>query len=291
MAINYAQIYSNVTEIMLSETPLTSILNSDKIKTAGGDKVNIPIVKANNLVNYDRAAGYKQGAASIDWVTYELRYDRDMSFRIDAQDLDETGFELSAQAVLEVKNKEVIAPEIDCVRLSTLFQATNPGTTNKTIAKAPDKTTVIDYISTAISEIRNESTSTMNPILFIDMLTWNALKQTGYSLEKGQIQNGSIVIDVHTFDGCPIIPIPTSRMMSAYDIDNLGCKPQAEAKQVYVIAVAPGASHGITKLEEYRLITPQMNALANAYDLNGRCYYDLFVLEQYKHLIRSISAV
>lgn len=284
MAIEYATLFHKSVVDTLSETPLTSILDSQTIKVSGGKEVKIPDLDTGNLIDYDRDGGYKKTAASITWIPYTLQYDRDASFRIDRMDEDETGFVMNANLVLKTKNQEVIAPEIDCMRISKLVSKAKEKENYKAIAKRLDKTNVVEETMDLLARLRDRTAVGDKLVLFMDNFTHVSLKQATTTASN-------TALGENTFDGVQIIILPTNRMKSAYTIDNTGCNPAVDAKQAYVVGVCLSAVHGITKVSDFKVVFPEQNQAADAWDVNGRIYHDLFILKQYEDRIEVIGEV
>ena len=74
--------------------------NAGQVKYSGGNEIKIPRITMNGLGDYDRELGFTPGAVTLTYQTETLTMDRDRTFMIDAMDVDETNFVVTAGAVM-----------------------------------------------------------------------------------------------------------------------------------------------------------------------------------------------
>ena len=121
MPINTIE-YGTILQRGLDQKVLHSMLtgwmdaNAGQVKYTGGDEVKIPTMAVDGLGNYKRnesGGAYAQGSVDVKYKTYEMTQDRGRKFQLDAMDVDESNFVVTATSVMNVFQSEKVAPEID----------------------------------------------------------------------------------------------------------------------------------------------------------------------------------
>ena len=82
----------------------------------------MPKMSLPGLGDYDRDSGYVDGAITYSFQTMKLTKDRGRRFRLDAIDVDESGFALAAANVASEFQRTKVIPEVDAYRYSTLAE-------------------------------------------------------------------------------------------------------------------------------------------------------------------------
>lgn len=121
-SIEYATAFQNeLDKAMLAES-CTGWMesNTGMLKYLGGADVKIPSIVLQGLADYDRENGYKQGALSVNWQLVQMTQDRGRSFNLDANDVDETNFVLTAGNVMSEFQRTKVVPEVDAYRVAKL---------------------------------------------------------------------------------------------------------------------------------------------------------------------------
>ena len=91
-----------------------------------------------------------------------------------------------------------------------------------------------------------------------------------------------------TLNGVPIIPVPSARMKSAYTFNasgDGGFAPTTAAKSINWIICPKNAPIAVSKTDNVKIITPEANQFADAWDIDYRKYHDLFVPDNKKAAI------
>lgn len=125
MAINtieYASVFQKELDRQILEGSTSGWMeeNAGQVIYNGGKEIKLPIVSTQGLADYDRDTGYSTGAVTFTYETYKMAQDRGRRFRLDAVDVDETAFALSAANVAEEFQRTRVIPEIDAYRYSKL---------------------------------------------------------------------------------------------------------------------------------------------------------------------------
>jgi hypothetical protein len=125
MAINtieYAAVFQKELDRQVLEGSTSGWMedNAGQVIYSGGKEIKLPIISTQGLADYDRDTGYSTGAVTFTYETYKMSQDRGRRFRLDAVDVDETAFALSAANVAGEFQRTRVIPEIDAYRYSKL---------------------------------------------------------------------------------------------------------------------------------------------------------------------------
>lgn len=297
--IEFAKIFQRELDKAVAHNLLTGWMdrNAGQVKYSGGDEVKIPTINVDGLANYDRAGntGYVGGKAEIKYYTYKMTQDRGRSFYLDKHDVDESGFVATMGTLMGEFQRTQVVPEIDAYRLSKCIKTAMdvPSDTNVEYSVEITKENVISKIKHAIKTIREQG--------YMGQLIIHATYDTKLALEEAcmnKLQNvtwktGGIDTTVPAFDGCPIIATPSQYMVSAIKLNDGktggqeggGFAKGDSAKNCNFLVVASNAPVAITKQDEVRTFSPEVNQGSNSWKSDYRRYHDLFVLENKKKLI------
>lgn len=289
--IEYAKIFQTELDKIAIQEALTGWMdgNAGQVKYNGGNEVKIPKLAVAGLANYGRSGntGFVNGDVNFSYETKTMTQDRGRKFVIDANDVDETGFVLTASNIMGEFQRTKVIPEIDAYRLSNL--ATKAigiaGDTNVEYGYTPASATVITKIKAGIKKIRENG---YNGELVIhatyDVVTEIEIAALG-KLSSATFAQGGINTSVPVIDGCPIIATPQNRMYTAitlYDGATVGQEAGgyikgATAKDINFIIVPKTTPIGISKQDNMRIFDPSTYQSANAWAMDYRRYHDLWV--------------
>ena len=182
----------------------------------GGNTVKIPKLSMDGLGNYDRSAGFVQGAATLAYETKTMGQDRGRTFSLDSMDVNETNFVANASNLMGEFQRTMVIPEIDAYRYSTIAQQaiTNgrasggytPAVADIYSKLKADIAAIQDIIG-AVPLIITIPTS----VLTILESSTEMQRQLQVSAFNGQLQSGVVAIDE-----CPIKEVPSIRMKTNY---------------------------------------------------------------------------
>lgn len=289
--IQYATIFQNELDKAATQEMLTGWMdgNSGKVKYNGGKEVKIPQLSVDGLANYDRTGGtgYTKGSAKFGYKTKEMTQDRGRKFEIDANDVDETGFVLTAGNIMGEFQRTKVIPEIDAYRLSNLATVAMgiEEDANVEYSYKPSSKTIIEKIKTGIKVIRSNG---YNGGLMIH-ITYDALTEVEIAalgkLTTVTFSQGGIDTEVPAIDKCPLIPTPQNRMYSKiklYDGVTEGQEQGGYVKdekgiECNFIIVPRDVPIAVTKQDLMRIFDPQTNQSANAWSMDYRRYHDIWV--------------
>ena len=292
----YAKIFSNQLDQQIIHEATSGWMeaNAGQVKYNGGNEVKVPTISTQGLADYDRDHGFERGAVTMTWKTYEMTQDRGRSFMVDAMDVDETNFVATAGAIMGAFQREQVVPEIDSYRYSKLAKIAKDASQAKETF-TPDASNIIGQLTEDIANVQDVIGEYAD--LVITMPTDIAGVLTGAEgitrfINVGDFAKGALNFKVKTFNGIPIIVVPSARMFNEYTFKN-GKSGQAEggiekagsAKKINWLITARTAPIAISKTEKVRIFAPDTNQVADAWKLDYRKYHDLWVLESKKKAI------
>lgn len=297
--IQYGIIFQNELDKASVHQMLTGWMdaNAGKVKYSGGKEVKIPELTVDGLGDYDRgsAGGYAGGDIQFGYKTYVMTQDRGRKFSLDAMDVDETGFVLTAGNVMGEFQRTKVIPEIDAYRLSALAAKaiSVPNDTNVKYGYDPAAATILAEIKLGIKIIR-ENGFNGELVIHANYDVVNALEMAmSNKIASATFAKGGIDTQVPAVDNCPIITTPSNRLYSSITLyDGVtagqtagGYVKGATAKDVNFIIVPRDVPLAITKQDIMRIFDPNNNQKANAWALDYRRYHELWVVDSKKKSI------
>lgn len=288
--LEYAvQMQSNLDQSMVQQSTTGWMeANAGQVIYKGGDEIKIPILNMDGLGNYGRAnnKGYVAGKLDYKYQTKTMQYDRGRKFGIDKNDVDETGFVLTAGKIMTEFQRTKVAPEIDAIRLSYL--ATKAiGNNMAEYGYNPTKSTALDHLKNAIISIRDKG--------FTGDLVCHCSYAFKNELEKGMAGQlspatftvGGVDTQVVSVDGVPLIPVTSDRLFTAYKLNDGETAGQEEggfvkdtkALTINFVLVAREVPIAVSKTDEMRIFDPQTNQDFNGWAMDYRKYHDIWVLD------------
>ena len=285
--INYATLFQHNLDKLAIQELLTNWMdgNSGQVIYNGGKEVKIPKLSVDGLGDYGRVgnSGYVAGDADFSYQTMTMTQDRGRSFSIDANDVDESGFVLTASNIMGEFQRTKVVPEIDAYRLSAIVAKALDS--NKKYDYTPAKDTIIQEIKEGIKKIREVG---HNGDLVIhatyDVVTELELAMLG-RIQSVTFSSGGVDTTCPSIDGCPIIVTPQNRMYSTiqlYDGKTSGQEAGGyvkgtSANDVNFIIMQRTTPIAVTKQDVMRIFDPNTNQKANAWSMDYRRYHDLWV--------------
>ncbi len=264
-------------------------------KFVGAKTVLIPTMDMSGLGDYDRDNGFVTGALSITSEPFTLQQDRARSFQIDREDNDETGIANLAGQVLGEFVRTKVVPEVDAYCLSKIggYAATE----GQTITGTP-ATEAYRMFSDAVTEIRDAIGYDEELVCFADSVflkALNASPEITRQIVTSDFKKGEVHTQVKTLDDVKLLPVPKARMKTAYTFYNGtddgqkegGFVPADAAKSIGFIVMPKRAASLVKKSETMRTFAPEQNINKDAYKLDYRLYYDVFLRNNMKHAIRA----
>ena len=286
--IEYAKVFQKELDKQVIEGSTSGWMeeNASQVIYNGGSEIKLPKMSLQGLGSYSRGDGYVSGAVTYAYETFSLTQDRGRRFRIDAVDVDESGFGLAAANVAAEFQRTKVIPEIDAYRYSKLAEAAGIRDTY-----TPDKSTVMSSLLAQLGEVRDITGDEGDVVIVMSRPVYDKLMLSGeisYAVESASFKQGELEFTVKTINGVPVIPVPSARMKTAYtfktDGDG-GFTATSDAKDINWLICPKSAPIAVSKTDNVKIITPENNQFADAWDIDYRKYHDLFVPDNKKEVI------
>lgn len=271
----------------VEQKPVTGFLadNGLKARFVGAKTVIIPELAVSGLGDYDRESGFVKGSITVSNTPVVLSMDRGRSFQLDREDNDETGIaDLAGQIMGEFVRTKVV-PEVDAYCLSKLAgYAKN----NKQTVTGTPATQAVSMLNTAIGKAQDAVGYDEELVAFVDATMWKAL-QTSTELERqltvSDFKKGELTTRVTSLNGVAILPVPDSRMKTAFTFydgtttgeEAGGFAPADAASSIGLLVMPKRAASLVKKTDQVRTFDPSQNVQADAWKFDYRLYYDLFI--------------
>ncbi len=294
MAINtleYAKIFMQTLDkqMLVGATSGWMETNAGQVKYTGGNEVKIPMISTSGLGDYDRDEGFKRGAVTLSYQTMTMTQDRGRTFHLDAMDVDETNFIAAAGNVMGEFQRTQVIPEIDAYRYSKIAALAEEK--GRAEAQAVTEENVLSLLLADIAKIRDEIGDTAELVITMSGLVTPLLdksKEIQKKLDVSDFKKGEVSTKVKNLDGCPILPVPSARMKTAYTFydgetagqEGGGFKPAEGAKAINWIITPRNVPIAVSKTDVTRIFDPMTNQLAHAWKIDYRKYHELWIPEK-----------
>ncbi|MGI6263877.1 MAG: hypothetical protein ACOYJY_00210 [Acutalibacteraceae bacterium] len=285
--ITFAQTMTAELDKAVVQKPVTGFFadNNLRSKFVGAKTVLIPEMEMSGLGDYDRDSGFVKGTITVTSQPYTLQMDRGRSFQLDREDNDESGVAGLAGQVLGEFVRTKVVPEMDAYCLSKLAGLAVQN--SQTVSGTP-ATQAYKMLCEAIAKAQNEIGYDEELVAFVDGAMFTALQnsaEVSRHIEMSSFSKGGLDTTVRSLNGTAIIPVPDSRMKTAYTFQNGvdagqqdgGFVPAANAKSIGLLVLPKRAASLVKKTEQVRTFDPAHNLQADAWKFDYRLYYDLFV--------------
>lgn len=273
MSVDYAAKYSQKIDERFALNSLTNSAVNQDYDFVGVKTVNVYSVGVAAMNDYSRTGNSRYGTpAELDQTVQELTLskDRSFTFTIDKGNFNDAQMVAQAGAALNRQLLEVVIPEIDKYRLAQM--AAGAGTTSA--AAAITKSNAYSAFLDAQEALTNNKVPQASRVCFCSASFYKFIKQDDSFIKASDVaQNLLVNGQVGTIDGVPLVVIPSSYMPEKTD---------------FIITV-PSACTSPIKLAEYKIHEDPPGV--NGWLLEGRVYYDAFVLNNKKAAVyRHINA-
>lgn len=214
--IEYAKVFQKELDKQILEGATSGWMeeNAAQVIYNGGAEIKMPKMSTQGLGSYDRDEGYTGGAVTYSFETFALSQDRGRRFRIDAVDVDESGFGLAAANVAAEFQRTKVIPEIDAYRYSKLAAAAGIRA-----EYTPDKATLLSELLGQLSEVRDITGGEGETVIIMARPVYDKLMLSGElsrTIDSAQFAQGGLEFGVKTVNGAAVIPVPSARMKTAY---------------------------------------------------------------------------
>lgn len=291
MSVNYATIFSPVIDQALVATLTSAPMQADAadIKYEGGSTIKLATVSTSGLGDYNRATGYPSGAVSVDWASYTFDKDRAIRLNIDKFDVDETAFVDTVANAVKVLREENTDPEIDAYRYAKVFSSVAGASLLATPAPmasyVPNKSDILTKLQDDMTAVQDTVGETSPLICYMSRQAYGVLSKSSEMdkiLQVLETNINGVATKVKGLDSMPIIPVPSSRMRTAYTFNDgsstYGFAAATTAGKINWIIAPRGALKGVVKGDEVKVIEPAVNQSYSGWSIMFRLYHTLIVL-------------
>ncbi|HEM3170554.1 hypothetical protein [Streptococcus suis] len=287
--LEYSKIFQPVLDKQIVQESTTGWMevNSKLVQYNGGDEVKLPSIVMDGLADYDRSSGYVDGAVTLKWNTYKLTQDRGRKFQLDAMDVDETNFVVTAGTVMGEFQRTLVVPEIDAYRYSLI--ASKAITAGQTRTAEITDTNIFTELLKDIAKVKEVigNTSKLKIVMSETMLTNLKLDEkaakrmsTVNTAAAGEVATAITKIDEHE-----IVPTQQSLLQTAFKFNDGktvgqekgGFVIDSSAKAINWLIIAENAPIAVSKTDVVRVFDPMTNQRANAWDMDYRKYHDIWI--------------
>lgn len=294
--INYASKYAPELDKMITQEAKTGFMadNAFKAKFVGAKTVYLPEISLEGLGDYDRESGYAKGDVGLTFKDYTLAKERSKQMVLDAQDADESGVpDLAGKLVGEYTRLKVV-PEIDAYALSKLHgyaASTENGKTAHTKVYSAntaikDLLDGINYVESANGYSNETIVAMVDPVLYSAIMTSAELQRM---IIVSDFKQGEVNLKVKSLNGVSVIPVSAERMHTVIKTTDKGFQPDEGSKTLHAVIMPKGAASLIKKVDKVNMFNPDQVEDMDAYKINFRLYYDLFVKNSKVNTIYTIT--
>ncbi len=266
MPINYASKYAaKIDERFSREAMSTPAVNND-YDFVGVKTVNVYSVPTAPMNDYTRNGSSRYGTPSeLENSVQELTLtkDRSFTFSIDRGNYNDTQMSNAAGQALQRQIREVVVPEIDKYRFVRI--CANAGTV---ATGAVTKANAYDAFLDGTTALIDKNVPTAGAFAYVSSAFYKLIKEDDSFIKRGDMSQDMLVKgQVGMIDGIGIIVLPASYMPDG----------------VLFFITNKIATVGPIKLSEYKIHDNPPGI--NGWLVEGRVYYDAFVLNNKKNAI------
>lgn len=270
---NYGKDLQGIVDEKFTLGAVTGVAVNNNYVWTGTKGIQVQSISTSTMNDYGRTGINRYGAVEdLDNTVQDmtLEQDRAFTFAIDKMDADETQGALQATAALERQLREVVIPEIDKYRLTAM--ATGAGT-KKVETAAADKTTAYEMVAQANVILTENKVPEAGRIIYVTPSFAALLRRDESFLPGTEIGAGvKITGMIGQVEGFAVVVVPSSYLPA----------------KAHFIATHQAATVSPVKLAEYKIHEDAPGISGSL--VEGRVYYDAFVLENKKMAIYSSVA-
>ncbi|MEY8326765.1 hypothetical protein AALB47_23090 [Lachnospiraceae bacterium 54-11] len=238
------------------------------------------------LGDYDREKGFPKGGVSLKFSTHIMTQDRGRTFSLDAMDVNESNFVMTAGQVLKIFQQTKVIPEVDSYRYSKVAQlAAENGRVS--YGYNPAAGTIFEALTTDIAKVQDKIGADIPLVITLSIMTANILfnnEKISKSINVTDFEKGDVQTQVKSINGVPILSVPSDRLKTEYvfyngagEEEKGGYETTENAKTINWIISAKEAPIAVSKQDKMRIFNPDSNINADAYKLDYRRYHDLWI--------------
>ena len=265
--INYASKYSNIVDERFTQASLTQAAINTDYSFDGVNTVNVYSIPTKPMNDYTMSGNQRYGVPGElgdDVQTLVMEQDRSFTFTIDRRNFEDTMMVKESGRALNRQLVEVVIPEVDKYRIAAI--TAGAGTTS---AVTPiTKGNAYESFLTGVTTLLDNKAPLAGTFAFINSNFYKQIRLDSSFIQASDMaQNMLVRGQVGSVEGIPLIFAPNSYFV-----------PGTEFILANRIAVtAP------TKISDYRVHNNPPGI--NGWLIEGRFYYDAFVMNNKKKVI------
>lgn len=266
MAVNYASKYSQKIDEKFARESVTSQAVNNDYDFVGVKTVSVYSVPTAAMNDYSLTGMNRYGTPQeIENTVQELtmKMDRSFTFTIDKGTFNDTQMSNAAGAALQRQIREVVVPEIDKYRFEKICDGAEHIATGKIT-----KSNAYDEFLKATSSLIDNNVPIIGSCAFVSSDFYRNIKEDSSFIRNGDASQEILIKgQVGTLDGIPLVVVPKNYF----------------PEKVEFIVVHQSATVAPVKMSEYKIHDNPPGV--NGWLIEGRVYYDAFVLDNKKDAI------
>ncbi len=261
-------------------------LNEKLVKYNGGNEIKIADIAMDGLGDYNREEGFPKGGISLKFSTYKMTQDRGRTFTLDAMDVNESNFIMTAGQVLKIFQQTRVIPEVDSYRYARISQLCMDNN-RASYGYSPSASSILEAISADIAMVQDKIGTDIPLVVTLSVLTANILynnEKIAKFLNVTEFKKGEVTTTVKAINNVPVLAVPSERLKTKYVFHNGRDKEKAggfeaagDAQDINWIVSAMEAPIAVSKQDKMRIFEPDRNINADAYKMDYRRYHDLWI--------------
>lgn len=234
-------------------------------------------IEGEGYTAYPTKDGYQVGSLQAQWELFKLSYDRGKQFRIDSMDNEETAGLVMANTLTEFTRTKLV-PEVDACRFSKLASVCSKTLGNYVEEKISDNA-IIKNFNNAFEWLTEHEVPSEEQVIFVSPAVMTLIRNTDELYKKlSQTEyKGDVSFTIDTYEGRPIIVVPSSRFFTNVKVGDNGYYYGADSKVINYIICSKKAIVPIVKLNKTKVWTPDSIRDWDGYAVNIRIYHDSLV--------------
>ena len=221
--------------------------------------------------------GYAVGGVEASWELFRLEYDRGKQFQVDNMDNEETAAQVIANLLKEFLRVKVV-PEIDAVRFSKMAGKTSASLGNY-ISETISANTIISKFNAAFQWLTEHEVPSEDQVIFVNPAVMTLIRNTTELYRKlSQVEyRGDVTFTIDTYEGRPIIEVPSSRFFTNVVVGSNGYYAGATSYVINYMVCSKRAVVPVVKLNKSKIWTPDAVQDFDGYKVNFRLYHDVII--------------
>lgn len=285
--INYAESFQKELQTKYSRELVSYELtqSNPQVQFLNAQTIKLPDLTLSGYKDHDRqGSGFHTGTHTNNWTPVKLEHDRDIEFRLDPMDIDETNLVLSVANFTNQFEETQAIPEKDSYRFSKLYAEAGKYAANGAHVDTEELTsvTVLNWFDTRMAEMDDASVPEEGRILYCTAAFKTMLKnasQLTRTMNVGAGASDTVSRIVNRLDDVAIKTVPSARFKTLYDFSD-GCVPAPTAVQMNAMLIHPSCVVSRDKYSYIHLFGPGHDSrTADSYIYQNRYYTGTFLLK------------